>query len=333
MGSSNENSAFGPARNPWALDRIPGGSSGGSAAAVAARHGAAGARLGHRRIDPPAGRAVRRRRPEADLRPRLALRPARVRLVARSDRPARRAPRTMRRSRSACIAGRDPADATSAPEPVPDYTAALTGDVRGTAHRRAARAARRRRRCRRARARSTTALDVLRGARRDARRHRAAARAGTPSRSTTWSRPPRRARTWRATTACATDSAPPDDATDAARRCTRGRATQGFGAEVKRRIMLGTYVLSAGYYDAYYLKAQQVRTLIRRDYDRAFEHVDVVAMPTSPTPAFGSASASTIRCRCTWRTSSRSARTSPGCPRSACPCGFTRGRSCRSGCS
>jgi aspartyl-tRNA(Asn)/glutamyl-tRNA(Gln) amidotransferase subunit A len=60
----------------------------------------------------------------------------------------------------------------------------------------------------------------------------------------------------------------------------------GFGPEVKRRIMLGTYVLSAGYYDAYYLKAQQVRTLIRRDYERAFEHVDVVAMPTSPTPAF-----------------------------------------------
>src|SRR5262249_59871763 len=64
---------------------------------------------------------------------------------------------------------------------------------------------------------------------------------------------------------------------------TRGR---GFGPEVKRRIMLGTYVLSAGYYDAYYLKAQQVRTLILRDYDEAFERVDVVAMPTSPTPAF-----------------------------------------------
>jgi aspartyl-tRNA(Asn)/glutamyl-tRNA(Gln) amidotransferase subunit A len=60
----------------------------------------------------------------------------------------------------------------------------------------------------------------------------------------------------------------------------------GFGTEVKRRIMLGTYVLSAGYYDAYYLKASQVRTLIRRDYDAAFERVDVVAMPTSPTPAF-----------------------------------------------
>jgi aspartyl-tRNA(Asn)/glutamyl-tRNA(Gln) amidotransferase subunit A len=64
---------------------------------------------------------------------------------------------------------------------------------------------------------------------------------------------------------------------------TRAR---GFGREVKRRIMLGTYVLSAGYYDAYYLKAQQVRTLILRDYDRAFERVDLVAMPTSPVPAF-----------------------------------------------
>jgi aspartyl-tRNA(Asn)/glutamyl-tRNA(Gln) amidotransferase subunit A len=60
----------------------------------------------------------------------------------------------------------------------------------------------------------------------------------------------------------------------------------GFGAEVKRRIMLGTYVLSAGYYDAYYLKAQQVRTLLRRDYESAFERCDVVAMPTTPTPAF-----------------------------------------------
>jgi aspartyl-tRNA(Asn)/glutamyl-tRNA(Gln) amidotransferase subunit A len=61
---------------------------------------------------------------------------------------------------------------------------------------------------------------------------------------------------------------------------------EGFGAEVKRRIMLGTYVLSAGYYDAFYLKAQQVRTLLRRDYERAFESCDVVAMPTSPTPPF-----------------------------------------------
>ena len=75
-------------------------------------------------------------------------------------------------------------------------------------------------------------------------------------------------------------------ARDDLRTMYRRTREQGFGAEVKRRIMLGTYVLSAGYYDAYYLKAQRVRTLIRRDYDDAFERVDVVAMPTSPTAAF-----------------------------------------------
>jgi aspartyl-tRNA(Asn)/glutamyl-tRNA(Gln) amidotransferase subunit A len=74
-----------------------------------------------------------------------------------------------------------------------------------------------------------------------------------------------------------------DDGLQARYKRTRD---EGFGAEVKRRIMLGTYVLSAGYYDAYYLKAQQVRTLLRQDYERAFGSVDVVAMPTSPTPAF-----------------------------------------------
>ena len=70
-------------------------------------------------------------------------------------------------------------------------------------------------------------------------------------------------------------------------RTMYGRSRElGFGSEVKRRIMLGTYVLSAGYHDAYYIKAQQVRTLIRRDYERAFADADVIAMPTSPTPAF-----------------------------------------------
>ena len=73
---------------------------------------------------------------------------------------------------------------------------------------------------------------------------------------------------------------------DALRTMYARTRERGFGPEVKRRIMLGTYVLSAGYYEAYYLKAQQVRTLILRDYDQAFERVDVVAMPTSPTPAF-----------------------------------------------
>jgi aspartyl-tRNA(Asn)/glutamyl-tRNA(Gln) amidotransferase subunit A len=88
-------------------------------------------------------------------------------------------------------------------------------------------------------------------------------------------------------------TATPGGATDAGggdeldlREMYRQTRAQGFGAEVKRRIMLGTYVLSAGYYDAYYLKAQQVRTLIRRDYETAFERCDVIVTPTSPTPAF-----------------------------------------------
>jgi len=79
------------------------------------------------------------------------------------------------------------------------------------------------------------------------------------------------------------DGTGPDSAGADLMSRTRGA---GFGAEVKRRIMLGTYVLSAGYYDAYYLKAQQVRTLIRRDFERAFAAADVIAGPTSPTPAF-----------------------------------------------
>src|SRR5262245_51495566 len=112
-----------------------------------------------------------------------------------------------------------------------------------------------------------------------------------PSRFITWWRPPKRARTSRGTTASAMAFAPRAAQSGATMhddlRAMYGRTrVEGFGAEVKRRIMLGTYVLSAGYYDAYYLKAQQVRTLIRQDYERAFEHVDVVAMPTSPTPAF-----------------------------------------------
>ena len=81
---------------------------------------------------------------------------------------------------------------------------------------------------------------------------------------------------------------------------------QGFGAEVKRRIMLGTYALSSGYYDAYYIKAQSARTLIKRDFDEAFKTVDVIATPTAPTPPSRSARRPTIRCRCTSRTSSRS---------------------------
>src|SRR5438105_1089630 len=101
---------------------------------------------------------------------------------------------------------------------------------------------------------------------------------------------------------------------------------QGFGPEVKRRIMLGTYVLSAGYYDAYYLKAQQVRTLILRDYDRAFETADLVAMPTSPTTAFaiGERAADPLQMYLAdvFTVSANLA----GLPAISVPCGFSRGR-------
>jgi aspartyl-tRNA(Asn)/glutamyl-tRNA(Gln) amidotransferase subunit A len=193
----------------------------------------------------------------------------------------------------AVIAGPDPADATSALEPVADYAAALTGDVstlrvgvparllEGGVDPDVARAFR-------------ASLDVL--AARGAALvdielpHAKYATAvyylvATAEASSNLARYDGVRYGFRA----AIDGpAGAHDAGghDALRTMYARTRERGFGAEVKRRIMLGTYVLSAGYYEAYYLKAQQVRTLIMRDYDQAFERVDVVAMPTSPTPAF-----------------------------------------------
>jgi aspartyl-tRNA(Asn)/glutamyl-tRNA(Gln) amidotransferase subunit A len=286
MGSSNENSAYGPVHNPWALDRIPGGTSGGSAAAVAARVVplALGSDTGGS-IRQPAGMCG-----VVGLKPTYG-RVSRYGLIAHASSLDQIGPITRRVADAALaltvIAGHDAADATSAPEPVRDYTADLTGDIRG---------------CRIGVPRRlleqgvepdvdravATALDVLRSrgatlvdielphakhaiavyylvstaeassnlARYDGVRYGYRARVDTPPRS------------------------------DALRSMYGTTRAEAFGAEVKRRIMLGTYVLSAGYYDAYYLKAQQVRTLILRDYDEAFQEVDVVAMPTSPTAAF-----------------------------------------------
>jgi aspartyl-tRNA(Asn)/glutamyl-tRNA(Gln) amidotransferase subunit A len=103
-------------------------------------------------------------------------------------------------------------------------------------------------------------------------------------------------------------------------RNTRG---EGFGAECKRRIMLGTYVLSAGYYDAYYLKAQKVRALIARDFANAFQEVDAIVAPVSPFPRSSWARKWTIRWPCTFRTSTPLPASLAGIPCMSVPCGKT----------
>ena len=289
MGSSTENSAFGPCRNPWDTDRIPGGSSGGSAVAVAA--GMAPLALGS-----DTGGSIRQ---PASLCGVVGLKPtygriSRYGLLAFASSldqigPFARTVEDVALALSA-IAGVDGRDATSAPEPVPDYAAALTGDIQGlrvgvprtlvgggmeeevsTAFAAALAVLA---------ASGATLVDIELP-------HAASAiptyyLVATGEASSNLARYDGVKYGFRAPAA----SRGPGQMQDALREMYGQTRARGFGAEVKRRIMLGTYVLSAGYYDAYYVKAQQVRTLIRRDYERAFERVDVVAMPTSPTAAF-----------------------------------------------
>jgi aspartyl-tRNA(Asn)/glutamyl-tRNA(Gln) amidotransferase subunit A len=289
MGSSNENSAFGPVHNPWKLDRIPGGTSGGSAAAVAA--GLAPMALGS-----DTGGSIRQ---PASLCGVVGLKPtygrvSRYGLIAHGSSLDQIGPLT-RTVRDAALtlgvlAGEDAADATSAAEPVPDYVAALSGDVRGM--------------------RIGVPRALLEGIDAEVSRAIDAALEVLRARGATvvdielphamYATPVY----YLVSTAEASSNLARYDGVRFGFRAGRGSGeqgpgardqglqemysrtrAQGFGPEVKRRIMLGTYVLSAGYYDAYYLKAQQARTLILRDYDQAFAEVDIVAMPTSPTPA------------------------------------------------
>jgi aspartyl-tRNA(Asn)/glutamyl-tRNA(Gln) amidotransferase subunit A len=281
MGSSNENSAYGPVRNPWALDRTPGGSSGGSAAAVAAR-------LVPLALGSDTGGSIRQ--PAAlcgitGLKPTYG-RVSRYGLLAFASSLDQIGPLTRTVEDSAIalsvLAGPDPSDSTTAPEPVPDFAAALDGNVRGV-------------RIGVPRAFIASGVDagVLRAFEGALETLRAA---GATLLDVDLPHAPYAIPVYYLVATAEASSnlarydgvryafrAPGADTLKEMYSRTRDR---GFGAEVKRRIMLGTYVLSAGYYDAYYLKAQQVRTLLRRDYEQAFERVDVVAMPTSPTPAF-----------------------------------------------
>jgi aspartyl-tRNA(Asn)/glutamyl-tRNA(Gln) amidotransferase subunit A len=286
MGSSTENSAFGPARNPWALDRIPGGSSGGSAVAVAARMTplALGSDTGGSIRQPAALCGI------VGLKPTYG-RVSRYGLLAFASSLDQIGPLTRTVEDAAialtAIAGADPADATSAPQPVPDFTAGLTGEARGMRI-----------------GVPTTLLDHGVDAEVSAALN-AALEALVEGGATLVNIDLPYASAaipvyYLIATAEASSNLARYDGVRYGFRADPGQGqgdqglrtmyartrARGFGAEVKRRIMLGTYVLSAGYYDAYYLKAQQVRTLIRRDYDRAFERVDMVVMPTSPTPAF-----------------------------------------------
>jgi aspartyl-tRNA(Asn)/glutamyl-tRNA(Gln) amidotransferase subunit A len=281
MGSSNENSAFGPVRNPWDTTRVPGGSSGGSAAAVAA--GIVPVALGS-----DTGGSVRQ---PASLVGVLGLKPtygrnSRYGLVAFASsldqigifaREVEDVARVL-----GVIAGRDPRDATSAEVRVPDYVASLTGDIKGA-------------RLGFARALFGEGLDEEVGnavkAVVDVYRDLGAEIVDVDLPHAKYAI----AVYYIIATAEASSNLARFDgvrygfrAEDAPelRQMYRRTREEGFGAEVKRRIMLGTYVLSAGYYDAYYLKAQKVRTLIENDFLTAFKSCDAIITPTSPSTAF-----------------------------------------------
>lgn len=281
MGSSTENSAFKITRNPWNLDYVPGGSSGGSAAAVSA--GECAISLGS-----DTGGSIRQ---PACLCGCVGIKPtygrvSRYGLVAFASSLDQIGPLTRTVEDAALvlnvICGKDEMDATSANLPTPDFTQALTGDVRGLkiglpreyfteALNQAIRE------------KIEAAVDVFR-------------RNGAEIVEVSLPRSEYAIAVYYIIcTAEASANLARFDGVRYGFRHSDAKTMQemyvltkseGFGPEVRRRIMLGTYVLSSGYYDAYYLKAQKVRALIKRDFDAAFEQCDIIAGPTSPTAAF-----------------------------------------------
>jgi len=281
MGSSTENSAFGPSRNPWNPEYISGGSSGGSAVAVASGMAplALGSDTGGSIRQPASLCGVTGLKPTYGRVPRFGL----IAFASSLDQigPLARTAHDAAIALSV-LAGADPLDATAAQEPVPDYASALTGEVRGL------RLGVPRRMLEQGVDDSVLgcfyhALEVFRA--------RGAELIDIELPHAKYAI----ATYYIVATAEASSNLARFDGVRYGYRAAGVRdlkemyektRSEGFGPEVKRRIMLGTYVLSAGYYDAYYLKAQRVRTLIRRDYEQAFQKVDAVVMPTSPTPAF-----------------------------------------------
>ncbi len=281
MGSSTEHSAFKPTHNPWDLTRVPGGSSGGSAAAIAGDLAAAG-------LGTDTGGSVRQ--PAAfcgivGLKPTYG-RVSRYGLIAFASSLDQIGPFT--RDVQDCalvleaIAGRDASDSTSVDEPVPHYAAALTGDVRGL-------------KIGVPKEYFTPGMDAdVEHSVREAIAvlEKLGATTQEISLPTTdygiavyYIIAPAEASSNLARYDGVKYGLRTPGAKDLIEMVSRTRAA-GFGAEVKRRIMLGTYALSAGYYDAYYGRAQKVRTLVRRDFERAFARVDVIVAPTTPGVAF-----------------------------------------------
>jgi len=281
MGSSNENSAYGPVRNPRALDHVPGGSSGGSAAAVAA--GLAVATLGS-----DTGGSIRQPASFCGVVGVLPTygRVSRYGLIAFASSLDRVGPLASTVSDAATIlgviAGHDSMDATSSYEPVPDYCAELEMPVKGLTIGVPAEY-------------FAEGLDPeVRGAVEGAIEKLRDAGASIRPISLPHTRYAVPAYYVLATAEASSNLArfdgvrygyrAPDSGTLSA--MYRKSRDAGFGAEVKRRILLGTYALSAGYYDAYYKKAQQVRTLLTQDFLKAFSEVDAIVTPVAPTPAF-----------------------------------------------
>ena len=281
MGSSNETSFYGPVKNPWNIETVPGGSSGGSAAAVAAR-------LAPAATGTDTGGSIRQ---PAALTNLTGIKPSygrvsRYGMIAFASSLDQGGPMAQTAEDAALLlnvmAGFDPRDSTSVEEPVPDYTAALNYSIKGV-------------------------------------------RIGLPKEYFGAGLSPEVAKIVQATIGeykklgaevievslpnsqlaipCYYVLAPAEASSNLARfdgarygyrapeysdliDMYKKTRAQGFGAEVKRRIMIGTYALSAGYYDAYYLKAQQLRRLIAEDFKQAFESCDVILGPTSPSTAF-----------------------------------------------